>query len=182
MGLKVSNIIMEKKQQATKRLTEEFKNLLSNLSVSARALELTKKFATDPEIIIDWDEINEILRDDSKVKGYNLFEYVKTFDDLETVYTDAVAAEYAFSPLRKEMCKVCGKVFYLWQDNLSWFKSKGLSVPKTCQKCRDAKNPNKQPTKNVSKKQHERKEEKKSSSISGATIGDILRAKGEFID
>ena len=173
---------MEKKQQATKQLTREFKNLLSNLSVSARVLELTKKFAADPEIVIDWDEVNEILKDDSKVKGYNLFEDLKTVDDLETVYTDAVAAEYSFSPLREEKCKACGKVFYLWQDDISWFKSKGLSAPKTCQKCRDAKNPNKQPTKNVSKKQHERKEDKKSSSISGATIGDILRAKGEFID
>ena len=182
MGLKVSNIIMEKKQQATKQLTREFKNLLSHLSVSARDLELTKKFAADPEIIIDWDEVNEILKDDSKVKGYNLFEDLKTVDDLETVYTDAVAAEYSFSPLREEKCKICGKVFYLWQDNMDWFKSKGLSVPKTCQNCRNGKNPNKQPTKNVSKKQHERKEDKKSSSISGATIGDILRAKGEFID
>ena len=128
------------------------------------------------------DEPRRSRRALKKIKGYNLFEDLKTVDDLETVYTDAVAAEYAFSPLREEMCKVCGKVFYLWQDNISWFKSKGLSVPKTCQKCRDAKNPNKQPTKNVSKKQHERKEDKKSSSISGATIGDILRAKGEFID
>ena len=76
---------MEKKQQATKQLTREFKNLLSHLSVSARVLELTKKFATDPEIIIDWDEVNEILKDDSKVKGYNLFEDLKTVDDLETV-------------------------------------------------------------------------------------------------
>ena len=165
---------MEKKQQATKQFTKEFKNFLSHLTVSARVLAVTKKFVTNPDIILDWDEVNEILRDDSKVKGYNLFEDVKTPDDLETVYTDAVAAEYSLAPLRKEVCKKCGAEFYLWQDDMDWFKSKGLSIPKTCKKCRDAKNPIKRP--------NERKEDKKSSSISGATIGDILRAKGEFID
>ena len=74
MGLKVSNIIMEKKQQATKQFTKEFKNFLSHLTVSARVLAVTKKFVTNPDIILDWDEVNEILRDDSKGKGYNLFE------------------------------------------------------------------------------------------------------------
>jgi len=84
---------------------------------------------------INWDKINEILFSSPLENDYNLCESVHTAEEVSHLLMSIRESYILGGPWYKKTCKTCGEEFYLTKDEITYFVTKGLHVPKRCKNC-----------------------------------------------
>ena len=113
---------------------------------------LSKMISEDRKVSeIDWDLINEVLHYPIAEDDWNAFpdDFPEKFpisDDLKENYRPILEiwemnreASFDLGPWRKLVCRDCGEVFYMNHSEVEFYKNKGLSYPKRCKPCREAR-------------------------------------------
>lgn len=105
-------------------------NMLSHMIASAKEKGV-------PESDIDWDKINRYLTENTDPADFNNFDPIHSYQDFSEAGNASLMAQCDLTPWRREKCKDCGKVFYLYQLEIKSYLDKNLSIPKRCKMCRD---------------------------------------------
>lgn len=94
--------------------------------------------ATIAEKDINWDMVNDLLFADKDVHLFNVIEQVNNIEDLSSLWFHLIQASTGdLAPWRKETCKSCREVFYLYWGEIEYFLRHNLYLPKRCKLCRD---------------------------------------------
>lgn len=89
------------------------------------------------EADINWDKVNEILTTNRNEYDFNAFQRIENAEALATARADCIASSMDFGVWQKHTCKDCGKEFYMSYNEVKFFESKELHIPKRCKCCRD---------------------------------------------
>ena len=90
-----------------------------------------------PETDIDWSKIEYYLTVNLDPADFNNFSIPHSYEDWRQVLDASISAQADIIPWRREVCKDCGKDFYLYQLEIMSYLNKDLSIPKRCKCCRD---------------------------------------------
>ena len=118
-------------------------------SLRMRILEYAKEQCPEEDIDLavfdtydaeDWEYLLNRLRFIT-IKYYedefNLFpEQLQSWDGFELLFNEIEGAYYNDKPALKRTCKDCGTEFFIYQQEIEFYHSKGLSLPKRCKTCR----------------------------------------------
>lgn len=87
---------------------------------------------------IDWGYINEVLRAQNENFDFNIFDDVKSIEDLFDVKMRSTTAEIPEfnEPYFKKTCKCCKEEFTLTRGEINSYLKKSLKVPAKCYYCR----------------------------------------------
>ena len=88
---------------------------------------------------INWDAVNERLYTNILPYDNTMYKKVTTLDELRSAREQCIEASILNMPWHKSRCKDCHKEFTLSYNEVQFFESKGLQLPKRCKCCRDAK-------------------------------------------
>lgn len=141
------DMTQEEREEAVKSINasmralfnEAFKGLPMWAKLGYLANSVSKACKEGKESEIDWDHINTVATEDLRETDFNAFERFTCPDDLYRANENCRVASLLDLNWRKETCKGCGKTYYLTFNELEYFLRKGLSAPKRCRACREAR-------------------------------------------
>lgn len=88
----------------------------------------------DHKPYVDWNEISELLFQDSDSHGFNYITSIKSHKDFLELYE--LVKQGDKMPWHKITCKSCGKTFVLTKGNYEFFTQEHMYLPTHCGKCR----------------------------------------------
>ena len=94
------------------------------------------------EADINWDKVNEILTTNVEEYDFNAFKRIETYDNLLLTSMDCRANNLSMGIWQEHICKDCGKPFLMTYNEVSFYQSKNLHVPKRCKVCREKRKAN----------------------------------------
>lgn len=94
------------------------------------------------EADVDWDKINKILTTNVNEYDFNAFDRIETYDNLLLVSMDCRANSLSMGIWQKHTCKDCGEPFLMTYNEVHFYESKKLHVPKRCKVCREKRKTN----------------------------------------
>lgn len=95
------------------------------------------------EVDINWGKVNELLTTNRNEYDFNAFDEIKSVEELASARADCLASSMDFGVWQTHMCRDCGKMFYMNYNEVKFFESKELHIPKRCKPCRDKRKVNK---------------------------------------
>lgn len=111
-------------------------NLLMNQIHAGELLEQGKTIE-EINLMVNWDKVNSFLQDSYVDYDYNMFDEIKTIEDLERLRGDAITASVMDDwPSYRQKCKQCGHDFSMSRKEINWFLNRELNVPHRCNYCR----------------------------------------------
>lgn len=126
-------------------LNEVVKNTLKGMPIWMKCNFLLNTIYQKEEVTIDelnqqidWDKINELLKDSTLDIDYNIFDRINSIEELENLRMSSTTASIPEfnEPYYKKVCKTCGDEFTLTVGEVNWFKKKDLQLPCKCYYCR----------------------------------------------
>lgn len=94
------------------------------------------------EADVDWDKINKILTTNVNEYDFNAFDRIETPEQLVWESTRCRSASICDDIWQKHTCKDCGKPFLMTYNEVSFYQSKNLHVPRRCKACREKRKAN----------------------------------------
>lgn len=87
---------------------------------------------------IKWDFVNEVLSAQTESLDFNIFDEIRSIDDLTQLKLDSTIAEIPEfnAPYFRKKCKCCNEEFTLTRGEINSYFKKGLKVPSRCYYCR----------------------------------------------
>ena len=91
---------------------------------------------------IKWDYINEMCTKDLDQFDYNMFDGVDTVEQLDEIRGRVICASAGIVPWHKHKCKDCGREFVMSYNEVHFYATNGLNLPKRCKECREKRKNN----------------------------------------
>lgn len=126
-------------QKLGKAIREVLKEMIKDSPMWMRFNFITHGIAERKEEEIDWDNVNNILRNNIDKYDFNAFEKITSKQELYNTIFNCNAASMNIGAWYKDTCKECGEEFYMTRGEISFFERKDFNLPKRCKDCRDKK-------------------------------------------
>lgn len=94
------------------------------------------------EADINWDKVNEILTTNVNEYDFNAFDRIETPEQLVWESTRCRSASICDDIWQKHTCKDCGEPFLMTYNEVHFYESKNLHIPKRCKACREKRKAN----------------------------------------
>lgn len=94
-----------------------------------------KQGLTDADV--NWDKINKILTTNVNEYDFNAFGRIETSEQLLWESARCRSASICDDIWQEHICKDCGKEFFMTYNEVHFYESKNLHVPKRCKACRE---------------------------------------------
>jgi hypothetical protein len=128
-------------ESITKVMTDIYKDALkeNNMWVRAGFCLIMAQKATAEGNQVKWDLVTELVLSPRKnVYDYNILpEKIESLEELEDINSAIQMASLNIGPWQSHKCKDCKDEFYMTINEVDFFQSKGLHIPKRCKDCRD---------------------------------------------